>query len=1332
MEADGMGQRVNESDSMSTNSSTNQEFHWYIHDYPYVIKDPDHNNQSSVKNDDVTILRLKNGIGCQLVGFRPSSGGFSQSKPDALDKRCADSAVDWIRHNEMNEDNPGRLHPNHAARIVHFRSRLAYLTTYPITPHGQEWDTDIRNMAESLQEALQDSANYIFSGVMKLSEGWKDASALVWSTTCQLSDPSMKSPHFPIHFLMYRNNKRWEISKYHLEAALGLWMWSLKLLPNDIQPFARKTMLAKEGLEKELESAIRLWVTQADMINDRIELLSPPSTNSSEHQWIPASISGESYYPTCLSVSVTTLLGPLELMEGNTEDKSHTRVLATQTRSSPLQMIAQDIFTIFISRIADIMEPLRDAIPRQNQLLTTQSLTNSEDRPYLGLMNAHIEIIIDRVVAVGIGSRQDVLMSIIPPLLSRCKLPPFDNLMDDLLFHSRSLRRDSRFQVGKDLLTGLLHSGPPKFHERVVRSLWELYRAAIRSPNQQDKDFGARGLVNFAKTCNGTGLSDLAKLAVGDYQQWGEMFIKLYNEKDHYKRKIDSETEFLDDLGRKEARPHGLTLTTEFDLSNAPLGLVLGILRWAILKNCPELVEDLWNINREVIHESYNDLGWSSIFWAIETGCDADTFLSLLESPTIRPDLYDKNGQTPLLVAAQKGHYEAVSLLLKRGVDKMAKDIDDRTALSLASENGHYEIVERLLLENAEVNAHDRLYGSALAAAAHRCHTKIVKFLVEEGKADVNKQLQSEYYNSALEAATKQRRTEIVKFLVQVGKADPNIPLANGTNGSVLEVAVYCGDSDIVKFLVLEGKADVNMQPEGGDYGSALAAAAYWGNTEIVKFLVQEGQADVNMVLQNGNHGSALAAAAYRENTEIVEFLVQEGQADVNMQSQSGHYGSPLAAAAYWGNTEIVKFLVQKGSADVNMNLQSGEYGSALAAAAYGRRIDIVRFLVLEESADVNLQLQKGDYGSALVAAVNGANISIVKFLVLEGKADANMNLLCGKYGSALAVAAYIGESRIVQFLVLEGNADVNMHLQRGIYGSALEAAVSGIDTDIMKYLVQEGRADVNMQLQRGNYGSALATAASKGRTDVVKYLVQEGQADVNMQIQRGNYGSALAAAVSGGGIDDVKYLVREGQADVNMVLQSGRYGSALAVAAHSGRPPMVQFLVQEGKADVNVNLQSGDFGSAFAAAAHGGSTNIVQFLIQEGKADANMRLQSGDYGSALTAATYRGESSVVQFLVKEGKVNVNQNLNSGRYGGPLATAAYFGWKQCVEILIEVGMNVTLKLENGPFESVLHAAMADISPKHLNRLFVDPRDEDARRKEKEETVALLLNHGAAR
>ena len=72
--------------------------------------------------------------------------------------------------------------------------------------------------------------------------------------------------------------------------------------------------------------------------------------------------------------------------------------------------------------------------------------------------------------------------------------------------------------------------------------------------------------------------------------------------------------------------------------------------------------------------------------------------MKLLLKKGADPECEDKDGLTPLLVAAGNGHEAAVKLLLEEGADPEFKNYYGDTPLLLAMENGH-EAVVRLLLD---------------------------------------------------------------------------------------------------------------------------------------------------------------------------------------------------------------------------------------------------------------------------------------------------------------------------------------------------------------------------------------------------------------------------------------------------------------------------------------------------------------------------------------------------------------------------------------------------------------------------------------------------------
>ncbi|CAN6356858.1 unnamed protein product [Urochloa humidicola] len=131
----------------------------------------------------------------------------------------------------------------------------------------------------------------------------------------------------------------------------------------------------------------------------------------------------------------------------------------------------------------------------------------------------------------------------------------------------------------------------------------------------------------------------------------------------------------------------------------------------------------------------------------------------------------DRTGATPLHIAAENGHEEAVRLLLSRGVDVDPVNKRHITPLYMAAWKGHDRALKVLLEHGADPNrtAHDIFTPLRMACIAGSL--KCVKLLVEAG-ADVN--FKNPYGPSLLMSAASDDATDIVNVLLEAG-ADPDI-----------------------------------------------------------------------------------------------------------------------------------------------------------------------------------------------------------------------------------------------------------------------------------------------------------------------------------------------------------------------------------------------------------------------------------------------------------------------------------------------------------------------------------------------------------------------------
>lgn len=101
------------------------------------------------------------------------------------------------------------------------------------------------------------------------------------------------------------------------------------------------------------------------------------------------------------------------------------------------------------------------------------------------------------------------------------------------------------------------------------------------------------------------------------------------------------------------------------------------------------------------------------------------------------PETKTKNGSTPLILAASKGHEAVVRLLLEKGVNIEAKNKRHNTPLILAAWEGHEAAVRLLLEKGANIEATQNETGfTPLICAAAQGHEAVVRLLLDKG-ADI-------------------------------------------------------------------------------------------------------------------------------------------------------------------------------------------------------------------------------------------------------------------------------------------------------------------------------------------------------------------------------------------------------------------------------------------------------------------------------------------------------------------------------------------------------------------------------------------------------------------
>ena len=125
-------------------------------------------------------------------------------------------------------------------------------------------------------------------------------------------------------------------------------------------------------------------------------------------------------------------------------------------------------------------------------------------------------------------------------------------------------------------------------------------------------------------------------------------------------------------------------------------------------------------------------------------------------------NIKNKDGNTALIIASEKGSLDLVNILLEGGADVQQKDGRGWTALMWASSCRNKEIVEMLISKGADINAKSQEGNTALMWASLQGHKEIVKMLLKKG-ADVN--IENERGETALTIAKRENNSEVVEII---------------------------------------------------------------------------------------------------------------------------------------------------------------------------------------------------------------------------------------------------------------------------------------------------------------------------------------------------------------------------------------------------------------------------------------------------------------------------------------------------------------------------------------------------------------------------------------
>lgn len=324
------------------------------------------------------------------------------------------------------------------------------------------------------------------------------------------------------------------------------------------------------------------------------------------------------------------------------------------------------------------------------------------------------------------------------------------------------------------------------------------------------------------------------------------------------------------------------------------------------------------------------------------------------------------SGETPLMITAKmEGRVKIANMLLARGANVNAQNLDGDSVLHIASKRNKQRMLQ--------------LFGTV---------------------PGVNANLVDSNGDTPLTNAIENLKKDSVKTLLTIPGIDVNIP--DASTDSPLLLASFSGLLDVVQALIAAG-ADINYRNDKGD--TALTLASSEGYIEVVQDLLAAPGINVNIVNTNGD--TPLLVAIQTGRTYTVKALIAAG-ADVNVVNNNGE--TPLTVASFGGYEDIVEALLLVPG--INMNVANLKGQTALTQASVAMHRGIVEIL-LEAGVDTESRTIYGD--SALILAAFSGSPEIVQLLL---DYDADINAVENNGYTALYIAALRNNPRVVGLLL--------------------------------------------------------------------------------------------------------------------------------------------------------------------------------------------------------------------------------------------------------------------------------------------------------------------------
>jgi len=206
----------------------------------------------------------------------------------------------------------------------------------------------------------------------------------------------------------------------------------------------------------------------------------------------------------------------------------------------------------------------------------------------------------------------------------------------------------------------------------------------------------------------------------------------------------------------------------------------------------------------------------------------------IVESGDVNIDTQDKFGQTPLMIAAQKGYTDIVEQLLELGADINQRDTSGKNCLMLSCFAGQKEVIELLIrLTDTQITDTDKNGCNSLHYAVDSNNHELVEWVVKQQDGLIELRDTVSGWTALLRVCATSANTKVIQVLLKCGA---NVNAQDLSGKTPLMLTCINGHYKSTKML-LDNGADIYLKTQ---YGKTCVEIAASFDRQDIKDLLEE------------------------------------------------------------------------------------------------------------------------------------------------------------------------------------------------------------------------------------------------------------------------------------------------------------------------------------------------------------------------------------------------------------------------------------------------------------------------------------------------------------